>query len=298
MAHARQVYELELEREVAARHQYELEVQNRVHAESRSDLEALRAEINGLREVLRQLAGTEVTFERVALTAQSTRMGSLAQSSTTLSAAGDAGQSSLPEGDSPRELISQVLESNAGKPVETPEPASAATAPPAEEADAVREDRPKKTSRRLSYKTLKQPKTAEEPETPEEEPESVETEPETVDVLEDEKPPAADSPEVEEAEPDFPKSDEDDEEPAARLEPLGSVEPTLPAAETKKHGRRRAKGGFDSWTPSWERNEPPKDTEAPAVGDPAGSHRQGRSVSELLAARGTDTPPRHRRRRT
>lgn len=78
---AQRVYELELEREVAARREFELDLQVRqrgaVDDRSRSDLEALKSEIVALRNQLQQLIGAEVTYERFALTAQATRMRAL-----------------------------------------------------------------------------------------------------------------------------------------------------------------------------------------------------------------------------
>lgn len=78
---AQRVYELELEREVAARREFELDLQVRQRGmaddRSRSDLEALKAEIVALRNQLQQLIGAEVTYERFALTAQATRMRAL-----------------------------------------------------------------------------------------------------------------------------------------------------------------------------------------------------------------------------
>jgi hypothetical protein len=81
------VYELELEREVAARREYELEVEadtrRRIAAEtedsSREDVAALRAELRALRENLERLTGGEVLVERIALRAQSTRMRTLGE---------------------------------------------------------------------------------------------------------------------------------------------------------------------------------------------------------------------------
>ncbi|MFE0021878.1 DUF6779 domain-containing protein [Amycolatopsis sp. NPDC059021] len=81
VAEAQAVYELELEREIAARREYELEMEAeaRAAADSRSqeELEALRSEVLALRESLQALFGGEVLLERVALTAQATRMRSL-----------------------------------------------------------------------------------------------------------------------------------------------------------------------------------------------------------------------------
>ncbi|RZQ61645.1 DUF6779 domain-containing protein [Amycolatopsis suaedae] len=81
VAQAQAVYELELEREIAARREFELEIEaetrDRVEASSREELEALRSEVIALRESLQTLFGGEVLFEQVALTAQATRMRSL-----------------------------------------------------------------------------------------------------------------------------------------------------------------------------------------------------------------------------
>jgi hypothetical protein len=78
VSEAQAVYELELEREIAARREYELEMEaeNRSTADSRGreELEALRNEVSALRDSLQSLFGGEVLLERVALTAQATRM--------------------------------------------------------------------------------------------------------------------------------------------------------------------------------------------------------------------------------
>ncbi|HEY3609616.1 MAG TPA: DUF6779 domain-containing protein, partial [Pseudonocardiaceae bacterium] len=78
VADLQSVYELELEREVAARREYELEVEaearKRIEETSKADLADLRSELRGLRESLERLNGGEVLVERFALRAQSTRM--------------------------------------------------------------------------------------------------------------------------------------------------------------------------------------------------------------------------------
>ncbi|MGH3763335.1 DUF6779 domain-containing protein, partial [Actinophytocola sp.] len=77
-------YELELEREVAARREHELRVEaearRRVEAESHEDIAALRSELYGLRQTLQTLMGGEFLVERYALRAESTRMRSLPES--------------------------------------------------------------------------------------------------------------------------------------------------------------------------------------------------------------------------
>ncbi|WP_020664256.1 DUF6779 domain-containing protein [Amycolatopsis benzoatilytica] len=81
VAEAQAVYELELEREIAARREFELELESEAReaaqAQSREELDALRAEVAALRESLQSLFGGEVLLERVALTAQATRMRAL-----------------------------------------------------------------------------------------------------------------------------------------------------------------------------------------------------------------------------
>jgi hypothetical protein len=92
VADLQSVYELELEREVAARREYELEIEaearKRIQEEARDDLDALRDELRALRENLQALLGGEVLVERVALRAESTRMRSISDQSR-LMAVGD-----------------------------------------------------------------------------------------------------------------------------------------------------------------------------------------------------------------
>ncbi|WP_435154511.1 DUF6779 domain-containing protein [Amycolatopsis sacchari] len=81
VAQAQEVYELELEREIAARREYELEIENdvraKMQADAREELDSLRAEVAALRDNLQSLFGGEVLLERIALTAQATRMRAL-----------------------------------------------------------------------------------------------------------------------------------------------------------------------------------------------------------------------------
>ncbi|MBB5153954.1 DUF6779 domain-containing protein [Saccharopolyspora phatthalungensis] len=75
------VYELELEREIAARREFELEAEaearRQAAEEADGELKALQAELRRLRESLEQVVGGDVLFERVALRAESTRVRSL-----------------------------------------------------------------------------------------------------------------------------------------------------------------------------------------------------------------------------
>ncbi|GHH49979.1 hypothetical protein GCM10017774_58330 [Lentzea cavernae] len=93
VADLQSVYELELEREVAARREYELEIESetrkRIEEESRADIEALRADLHSLRDNLQALLGGDVLVERVALRAESTRLRSLSTEASRLAAAPD-----------------------------------------------------------------------------------------------------------------------------------------------------------------------------------------------------------------
>ncbi|WP_354670634.1 DUF6779 domain-containing protein, partial [Amycolatopsis solani] len=123
VAEAQAVYELELEREIAARREYELEMEadNRSAADSRGreELEALRAEVSALRDSLQSLFGGEVLLERVALTAQATRMRKLSDENRMVTdgppkkkpAQLMAAKKPVPEaGERPTELIDRVLD--------------------------------------------------------------------------------------------------------------------------------------------------------------------------------------------
>ncbi len=78
-AELRAIYELELEREIAARREYELELEadakRKAEEQSSNEIAALRTELGALRETLQGLLGGEVLVERLAL--QATRMRSL-----------------------------------------------------------------------------------------------------------------------------------------------------------------------------------------------------------------------------
>jgi hypothetical protein len=95
VADLQSVYELELEREVAARREYELEIEaaarKRVEEANREDLADLRNELRHLRESLERLTGGEVLVERFALQAQSTRMRSLSDGQQRVVASGEDG---------------------------------------------------------------------------------------------------------------------------------------------------------------------------------------------------------------
>ena len=121
VAQAQEVYELELEREIAARREYELEIESETRsnaeAESRAELDALRGEVLALRESLQSLFGGEVLLERVALTAQATRMRALREEGHLVETSGNgrapAHLTAVPAtetADRPTELIERVRE--------------------------------------------------------------------------------------------------------------------------------------------------------------------------------------------
>lgn len=122
VSEAQAVYELELEREIAARREYELEMEaeNRSVSDSRGreELEALRAEVTALRDSLQSLFGGEVLLERVALTAQATRMRKLSDENRMVTDGAPqrkpaqlmAGKKPAEAGERPTELIDRVLD--------------------------------------------------------------------------------------------------------------------------------------------------------------------------------------------
>ena len=83
VAERQQIYELELEREIAARREHELtveaEAKRKAEESSRDDIAALRGELQNMRQTLESLLGGEFLVERYALRAESTRMRSLAE---------------------------------------------------------------------------------------------------------------------------------------------------------------------------------------------------------------------------
>jgi hypothetical protein len=138
VAQAQEVYELELEREIAARREYELEIEaetrNRAQADSRGELDALRAEVVALRDSLQSLFGGEVLLERVALTAQATRMRALREEQRVVET-NNGGRPPVQltaapgkeMADRPTELIERIREKQparpvSGRPAGAPEP--------------------------------------------------------------------------------------------------------------------------------------------------------------------------------
>ncbi len=94
-ADQREVYRLELEREVAARREHELTVERELRRDiderSQAELDALRAELRTLRCNLESALGGELLVERVALHAESTRLRPLAESDRSSSQLGRGG---------------------------------------------------------------------------------------------------------------------------------------------------------------------------------------------------------------
>jgi hypothetical protein len=82
-AERQRIYELELEREIAARREYELEVaaeaKRQAEEEARDDIAVLRDELQKMRQTLESLLGGEFLVERYALRAESTRMRSIGE---------------------------------------------------------------------------------------------------------------------------------------------------------------------------------------------------------------------------
>lgn len=320
MVDAQEVYELELEREIAARREYELEIEAdaRLRAEehSRAEIDALRGEVATLRATLEKLFGGEVLYERVALTAQSTRMRAFEESKPPPKA--------LParNGDIPS-VITPAREN--GKPSENGKPAEYAKP---REYDKVAEARTELIARVLD------PGPRREGPPPRREPEGLswfsrEAKPEPpkphfVDEVSsgrtrrqtERKPERTTQPHPTESgdlsaalsggwpslEPTWEELSRARQEPRQET-PSEPVNRTLPAEaqEIQRNApggrRRKPEPEEEPARPRARHYKPdPEPEPEPPPPPPSGSHSSGRSVSELLAAYGSDEPRRRRRR--
>jgi hypothetical protein len=252
-ADLQKVYELELEREVAARREYELqvesEIRSKVESEARDDLAALREELRSLRTTLEGLLGGQVLVERYALHAESTRMRSLPDGSHQLPGpptpvkrlgAGISPQAAFPEPVTQR--IERIVEVR-GHQVPYPEPAprSVETSGPGR---VARTQHPAEVSDRWFVADAFSPG-------PEgQAPSTAGDQPGQAALPNDRRP---------------------------------YVEGPKPTATPQANATQAARNG-----------RPHRATEHPAPPS-SGSHSQGQSVADLLAAHGA-TPPRRRRR--
>ncbi|MFN2496271.1 MAG: DUF6779 domain-containing protein [Pseudonocardiaceae bacterium] len=291
----RTVYQLELEREIAARREHELVVERELREQfeqrQRADLAALRAELQSLRGTLKNLLGGDVLVERVALR-ESTRLRPLPEHPRTVPAtdAGSRARRSLTASEWPAsEAPVSGARAESLPPVRHPPP-------PAEQpaGGGVREPR----------RFLDRPWSPAVAWTP------------SVDSA---RPPAGvGQGRLRRAEPDRP---EPGAEPGTGLQrpgrhggaSAGAVSDHAPRGQPPASDGRHGRVSEPSWTSSsaeslsWEslgshgRNAPPEpESNGPESGTQAqsvGAHRGGRSVRDLLAAYGENPTPRHRRRR-
>ncbi|MCT2582544.1 DUF6779 domain-containing protein [Actinophytocola gossypii] len=150
-------YELELEREIAARREYELEVtaeaKRKAEADARDDIAALRQELSGLRQTLESLLGGEFLVERYALRAESTRMRSIDDPSLKRLPPARPRDGDLDDivpsmvQDAQTDLIERVQELHRTRPVE-PEPRRPADFPLPQPPEPVRVEHPAEVSDR------------------------------------------------------------------------------------------------------------------------------------------------------
>lgn len=328
---AQAVYERELEREIAARREHELqaeaEIRRKVEAESRDQLAALRAEVNALRESLQQLFGGEVLYERVALTAQSTRMRSLQDDPKYLSSATPQAQISASQtrssdnGDLRTELIARVLETDAPVRLQPRrEPTRSPHREPARPAqrETTRPSGPREPSRRGGSESRppeSRPPTVDLPKRPNSGASLFAAEPFSSRADSDNG--SAAFPPRKSPDNAQPESGESESSIVAR----GEVQERLRQiqSENRQGGRRRRPDPAEDMSTGGGRRRKPDDdagfnlfesatgARAGRHADPAvppsnaenagGSHTEGRSVSELLSALGSgETPPRRRRR--
>lgn len=158
-AERQRIYELELEREVAARREYELEVvaeaKRQAEEDARDDIAVLRDELAKMRQTLESLLGGEFLVERYALRAESTRMRSLGDDRS-IAVSGDvkrlpAARSGEPDivvppvvREAETELIERIREvhQKPRREPQRPEPKAADVRPPRRPERQARTDRP------------------------------------------------------------------------------------------------------------------------------------------------------------
>ncbi|MEY8041583.1 DUF6779 domain-containing protein [Saccharopolyspora cebuensis] len=232
-AERQRIYELELEREIAARQEFEAEAEaearRKAAEESEGELRALQSELQRLRASLEQVLGGDVLFERVALRAESTRVRSLQE-----------GAEFVPPGES-RELPGSPATSGSGG------------------TDLVQ---------RVSGRF-------------EEPPSAPQRRPDRSQYEHPAKPPAANRPRPAATPPNPAPQNPAPQNPA----PPNPASPPNPAPQNAAPPKPPAPGAVAP------------DQAAPAPeDDPAGAHAEGTSVNELLAAYGTETKRRRRRR--
>lgn len=333
VAEAQSVYELELEREIAARREYELqaeaEIRRKVEAESRDQLAALRAEVTALKESLQQLFGGEVLYERVALTAQSTRMRPLNEEPKYLTHAPAAKPAQITTAavrgaaiesfDARTELIARVLETDAPvrqqarrEPPQPPHREPPRRGPADSRPSASRPgtaDLPKRSSTAAPLFSA----------------EPFSMRPKAAAPAEPSDPEPRDSGDVDGSSLFQPTTDAKGAAPAAPAQDRSSLfaNATLPEpvrqiqSENRPAGRRRKPEPPEGTPVSGGRRRRPegdsgrtffddltgvragRHADGPATGtEPdSGSHSSGKSVAELLASLGSSDTPRRRRRR-
>jgi hypothetical protein len=298
VADLQSVYELELEREVAARREYELEVEastrKRVEEENRHDLAELRAELRTLRESLERLTGGEVLVERFALQARSTRMRALGDAAPrVVSAAEDSGRMrrSIMAGqpDAASTELMRRPELPAAQQVQQPQRRAAYRPEPARpqaarDADEPRQDvptavvaPPTRVTRPVRQESRQQPRRPARPPEPQEPQQVWPSQAPSQAAL------TQRGPQPVRRQPPPRQPDSGGHRGAAEPEPTRRAEPVSRHRVEEAHeqgGRRRAE---ESWQTD--------DVET------TGAHAAGKSVTELLAAHGQDDPPRRHRRR-
>lgn len=297
------VYELELEREVAARREYELEVEasarKRVEEENRHDLAELRAELRTLRESLERLTGGEVLVERFALQARSTRMRSL----------GDAASRVVPAGEDSgrmrRAIMAGQADAASTELMRRPDPAAARQGAPAQpvrrepqrrpayrpqpqrDPDEPRKDVPPAAPPTMVARPVQpaqQPQRAWPGETPRQ---AAVTQRRPQPVRREAPPP--------QQQPEGGRRRAAAYEPTQRAEPVSRHGIDQQRVDQRQGGRRRA-----DEQPRRTYDEPPTKAETVWENDDpetTGAHAAGKSVTELLAAHGKEEPPRRHRRR-
>jgi len=291
----RTVYQLELEREIAARREHELtverELREQIERRERADVAGVRAELQSLRDTLKHLLGGDVLVERVALRAESTRLRPLTDHTRTFT--DHRGRTPAADVTVPRSLTVAGSADTVSRPATQAYPVAEPAYPVAEPAHPV----------------AGPARPVAEPARPAEE--------DTGFMERSWRPAVIRTPSWEAA-------TDSTEAPTVRRDWRRSAEPDPPAPATRQapaHGGPAGRASEPGWeSPIWNslmasKRTPPTEpgsngngsqpgsaqpgsaAVSPVQGQSPGAHRGGRSVSDLLAAYGKDPAPRPRRRR-
>ncbi|GAA2336759.1 hypothetical protein GCM10009854_10950 [Saccharopolyspora halophila] len=302
-ADRQRIYELELQREVAARREFEAQAQaearRQAREESAAEIRSLQDELARLRSTLEQVVGGDVLFERVALRAESTRVrslgeqgeGSIVQQAPNLQSAArpniaqqlqNRQSSAQPPG--AQQSTQQVSVQQATQRTSAPQPTQQQAAPPQgveQQAGTQQTPAPQPPGRPITAKPKPSP------------------------VKPDVRPAKPNSPAAQptapEAEPVAQAARAAKTDATQQTEVISQISGQVPLEDPPTRQRPRVKQQASPTRPTPARPERPARRAEPPKPEPveedSGAHAAGTSVNDLLAAYGTSGNATQRKRR-